>query len=351
MTNDRYEFIDIAKGVGILAVVWAHILLVGWTHEIIYAFHMPLFFFISGFLFNVNKYSSFQTFLVKRFKRLIITYFIYSFVTWGIWFIFRYVRHDLVKSYWMPLLQTFIAQGSGSYLVHNSALWFIPCLLAVEIMFFFISRLSEGLKISVCFVMALVGVLLAHSLGDAYLFNMPWNLDVALLALPFYGTGNILRKRIKLLDIIITHKALFLGISVILLFLLGYLSFNFGECSMGSSSYQCNEIIFLIRAFTGIFLLLSVCLILTKNNFMDNYIISKIIDSLKWCGQNSLDIMCMHIPIKGVIIILVSRILSPAIEISESFLFSLLIFAITIFINIVLILLLNKFKNRIKYIY
>ena len=140
MTNDRYEFIDIAKGVGILAVVWAHILLVGWTHEIIYAFHMPLFFFISGFLFNVNKYSSFQTFLVKRFKRLIITYFIYSFVTWGIWFIFRYVRHDLVKSYWMPLLQTFIAQGSGSYLVHNSALWFIPCLLAVEIMFFFISR-------------------------------------------------------------------------------------------------------------------------------------------------------------------------------------------------------------------
>ena len=349
MTNDRYEFIDITKGVGILAVVWAHILLIGWTHKIIYAFHMPLFFFISGFLFNENKYQSFNVFAKKRFRRLVIPYLIYSIVTWGIWAIFRYVSHDVVKSYWKPLLQTVIAQGSGSYLVHNSALWFIPCLLAVEIMFFFICRLSEWLKISLCFGIALVGVLLSNSFGDAYLFNMPWNLDAALLALPFYGTGNILRNKLKLLDTIITQKVISIRVSVTLLFLLGYLSFNFGECSMGSSSYQCYEIIFFIRAFTGILLLLTVCLLLSKSHLGNNNIILIIINSLKWCGQNSLDIMCMHIPIKGIIIIIVSRIVRPAIEISESFLFSLLVFAITMFISIVLILFLNNFKKRIKY--
>ena len=53
---NRYNYIDISKGIGILMVVWAHILLVGVSHSMIYAFHMPLFFFISGFLFNKEKY-------------------------------------------------------------------------------------------------------------------------------------------------------------------------------------------------------------------------------------------------------------------------------------------------------
>ena len=37
----RYDYLDITKGLGILAVVWAHIMLVGWSHKVIYAFHMP----------------------------------------------------------------------------------------------------------------------------------------------------------------------------------------------------------------------------------------------------------------------------------------------------------------------
>ena len=119
---NRYEYIDIAKGIGILLVVWAHILLVGWTHRFIYAFHMPLFFFISGYLFKSDKYNSFKDFFKKRFKRLIIPYLIYSVFTWTIWAIFRYITHSDVKSYFMPLVQTVIAQGSGEFLVHISAL-------------------------------------------------------------------------------------------------------------------------------------------------------------------------------------------------------------------------------------
>lgn len=59
----RYEYIDIAKGIGILLVVWAHILLVGVSHRVIYAFHMPLFFMISGMLFRREKYNNFCDFL------------------------------------------------------------------------------------------------------------------------------------------------------------------------------------------------------------------------------------------------------------------------------------------------
>jgi len=52
MSAVRYDYIDIAKGLGILMVVWAHIMITGWTHQFIYAFHMPLFFLLSGMLFK-----------------------------------------------------------------------------------------------------------------------------------------------------------------------------------------------------------------------------------------------------------------------------------------------------------
>ena len=53
----HYESIDIAKGIGILLVVFGH-LTVGKqnVYSFIYSFHMPLFFLLSG-LFSSNKDS------------------------------------------------------------------------------------------------------------------------------------------------------------------------------------------------------------------------------------------------------------------------------------------------------
>ncbi len=333
MTYDRYDFIDIAKGIGILSVVWAHILLVGWSHKVIYAFHMPLFFFISGFLFNENKYPSFNVFIKKRFTRLIIPYFIYSVVTWGVWALFRYVRGDEVKSYIMPLLQTFIAQGSGSYLVHNSALWFIPCLLAVEIIYFHILKLGIKIAVIICFSIAGLGIIMAHCYGKNYLDNMPWNLDAAFLALPFYSIGH----RYKKLQILI-HHSYPLIICILFTIVLGviflYLAFNYGECSMGSSSYHCTEILFFIRALIGISILFTLSLLLSE---IERKKINYIHEMIKFCGRNSLHIMCLHIPIKGVVIIVVTKLFKPQVDVTTSFLYSFITFVITMFILIFMI--------------
>ena len=104
MAGKRVEFIDFAKGIGILTVVWAHIMLVGWSHQLIYAFHMPFFFFASGLLFNREKYSSFGEFVRRRAKGMLLPYAIYSVVTWTVWALFRLLRHDEVESFIAPLL-------------------------------------------------------------------------------------------------------------------------------------------------------------------------------------------------------------------------------------------------------
>lgn len=255
----RFEYVDIAKGIGILLVVYAHIMLVGWSHRLIYAFHMPLFFFISGYLFNPRKFFSFKEFIKKRFFRLLVPYFFYSIATWIIWAGFRYVQGSEVHNYWSPLLQTVLAQGSGAFLVHNSALWFIPCLFAVETMYYFICKLKERLALVLCFIIAGIGVALAAIFGEDYLFLLPWNLDAAFYALPFYGVANIIRNHYNPEQVFLGvhfYKKTFWSLTMILWILLWILAMNFGECSMGSSSYQCNMGIFFIRAFLGCFALI-----------------------------------------------------------------------------------------------
>jgi len=50
----RQEWLDVLKGFGILFVVLGHALADGGLKTYIYAFHMPLFFFVSGYLFDAE---------------------------------------------------------------------------------------------------------------------------------------------------------------------------------------------------------------------------------------------------------------------------------------------------------
>jgi len=296
----RFEYLDIAKGIGILLVVWAHILIVGQSHRVIYAFHMPLFFLISGMLFRREKYPNFWTFLRKRAKRLLVPFTIYSVITWTIWAIFRFVRHDSVVSYWEPLLQTVIAKGSGAYMVHNSALWFIPCLFATEIIYFFYSKSGDFVKIIISISLAALSFVLGHFYGDKWWFLLPWNFDTAMIGLLFYCIGNVFASKLPGSKIMDMAKANVVKTTILLIAISGLLYWSasaFGECSMGSSSYQCNGVIFILRAIAGCAacITLSVLLsFLSSKNMFKSYLMRQ--------GINSLDIMSIHIPIKGVVI-------------------------------------------------
>lgn len=73
ITNNRIEWIDTAKGMGLILVVLGHLhipFLASW----IYLFHMPLFFFLSGVVYSGQQYS-FLEFLTRRIKTLVVPYF------------------------------------------------------------------------------------------------------------------------------------------------------------------------------------------------------------------------------------------------------------------------------------
>ncbi|MDR0537816.1 MAG: acyltransferase family protein [Tannerellaceae bacterium] len=97
MEQQRYKWIDIAKGIGIILVVYGHVMrglnsasLIDkdffiYSDLIVYSFHMPLFFFISGLFFmkSIERYKLKQ-FLVEKCKTLLYPYTIYSLFQMGV---------------------------------------------------------------------------------------------------------------------------------------------------------------------------------------------------------------------------------------------------------------------------
>ena len=71
----RIEFIDSLKGFAILLVLWGHSIqylcsgidfFQNFIFKIIYSFHMPLFFLISGFFFHSALKLHFKDFFLKK---------------------------------------------------------------------------------------------------------------------------------------------------------------------------------------------------------------------------------------------------------------------------------------------
>lgn len=116
--------LDILKGIAILFVVIGHVINYKYDPEnynqnilfrIAYSFHMPLFFFVSGYLTGFKKPDSFTVdFIQKKTVRLLIPYFLWSFV----FDLNQFLLHGFVGGI-LGILNVMFA---------NPLYWFLPCL-------------------------------------------------------------------------------------------------------------------------------------------------------------------------------------------------------------------------------
>ena len=128
----RAVFLDIAKAICIVLVVVGHspsIIYPEWYKTFIlgiYTFHMPLFMFASGFIYNMTKNDdAYGTFLMKKVRRLVIPYFICSFILIFIKLItqdFAYVR---IHSSLISFINVLYKPEAGRFLWFVWALWWM----------------------------------------------------------------------------------------------------------------------------------------------------------------------------------------------------------------------------------
>ena len=116
MENKRLEYIDTLKGFAIFLVIFGHVIIQlggypNFTYSIIYSFHMPLFFIISGFFFKSSLKLSLKDFFYKKSFQLLYPWFIWCIII-GIYQFFNYDFVD--KTYLQKII-----------LIFNRWFWFL----------------------------------------------------------------------------------------------------------------------------------------------------------------------------------------------------------------------------------
>lgn len=181
MTNIkvRKNWIDWMKAIGMLVIVWGHCFPDGGMSEFLYAFNVPLFFIISGYL--TRREQSFGTFWDKCLHNLVIPYFILSLIKVA-GFILKHLDDGLWA--WSLFGVTFGfhsfngASGCGN-------LWFVYALIVMKIIFQLFVR-GSGSMLVVC-VLSLCGAITYNYFG----VELAWGVADAMLAMPFFLLGYL----------------------------------------------------------------------------------------------------------------------------------------------------------------
>lgn len=349
MKQARLDYIDIAKGLGMLTIIWGHIVTYGFTNSFVYAFHIPLFFFLSGCVFNRTKYASYKEFLIKKVKSLLIPYVIFSFLSWGIYVLYEcIILNGSFKDCIQPLLQTFIAQGSGGYLTHNVPLWFISCLFIVENIYWFLSKYKVRIILTVIILCAIVGYFMntqsyaINIIHGINLTELPWNIEVALSALIFYAIGSLLINKYsheRIIKTITDKRALWICLCIVLWLITAIGSQFNGHVSMGSNRLG-NPFIFYPIAICGTAAMFILTILLSSSKYNTKPTLSFV----KWFGRNSYYAMAIHNPIKGIVVIVVTALFTKLNILGSSnnnYAIALVSFMITMIIVVISIVVIN----------
>lgn len=187
----RISALDNLKGILILFVIIGHLPISDFLFKLIYSFHIPLFFFISGFLFKSDL--TIRGFLLKKINGIIKPYLLFSGFTYILHLFFTY----FTKSEKVSVPDFFISVLKGTAingLAWNPPLWFLPCLFSLSLIFYFIFKftLLKNFYIKVIFMFSL-GIILAINY-----INLPFGITQAFMALPFFFVGFLFKSRFSI---------------------------------------------------------------------------------------------------------------------------------------------------------
>lgn len=183
----KIEWINLMKGIGIITVVCGHVL-EGLPFRLIYLFHMPLFFFISGFLFNPK--TNYKQYFKSKIIHLIIPYFAFLVPLY-----FYFNPMVSLDSTWNEIAIYFARPLIGGIKLSGAltAFWFITCLFIVQQLMNLIFLKFEKRTINIL----MIGSLLLSYLNSFYFPNfwLPLSANIVLAALPIFYIGYLFKTK------------------------------------------------------------------------------------------------------------------------------------------------------------
>jgi fucose 4-O-acetylase-like acetyltransferase len=184
-TEQRIDWIDALKFLGIFAIYLGHFgTFAGKLYSFVFQYHVPLFFFISGFFATkVHKETAAQ-FIKKKFLNLMLPYFLFAFLS------------EIVNALINNLNANQVLNDFTKYIwgVRNTLpaaqLCFFPCLFLVVVIYYLLLLAVKNKYI----ILALTTVMSVFINVTPSWF---WNLDSAFRYLFFYSLGAVIFPLLK----------------------------------------------------------------------------------------------------------------------------------------------------------
>lgn len=322
--NERFEKVDIVKTIGIIAVVLGHI--ANPYSQYIFSWHMPLFFFIAGYLCKDHNENSLYSKILTEGKKYLSIFI--SFNILGI--IVANVRNYFLGRSILTLndimINTFLYTNSGEIVHYGFVLWFIPALFWAK-SFFKILR-----KNKITYILY-IGIILL-SLFSKIDFNNYLGLKTGLEASVYLFMGYLYRNFYT--NDYCSNKYFNIISSPLAIIFLCFFNIPITNMQMGIYS---DKIICFFYALINIFLIFKI------SETISLYSQSKL-NRLWYFGRNSLSLMIVHVYTNNLAYILVEKLFKKnywIIKLFISLLLSFFIIEIFRFIR-------NKMKNRFEVI-
>lgn len=295
----RIEYIDLAKGICILLVVYIHVMDFLNIHpplnKMMAAFRMPLYFFLSGLFFK--RYEGFIPFIKRKTNKLLIP-FAFFFITFSVLLpnllhcVGYQVRNSGNLGFLKSLCTIFIPDIRS---FSNGAIWFLLCLFWVNVIFYLvilfadrIGKYKAPIISTICLSIGIIGLYMSEK--QIYL---PLYIDSAIVALPFFCCGFLAN---RYTDILIPNKfdrynllfIIALGVYVYF-FAVGveFKEFIFGN---GFFLYTCGVF--------GTLMIMLIAKILQKVSF------------ISYIGRYSIIVLCTHMVVMQAIALIVKKIIT-----------------------------------------
>lgn len=191
MEKERVEYIDLYRGIAIVLMVMGHVGFGKIFDHYIHAFHMPMWFFISGYFFRDKGYS-YGKFLKIRGKKLLIPYVFFALIHYAAAVLLVDPSQGLLHR---DFLKAFF-QSNHSNVPISGVFWFITCLLITELLFLYLKRTIRSERN--LFFMVLTISLLAMLYHRVSPVRMIWTADTAMVSLLLYYCGYAVKNHDKI---------------------------------------------------------------------------------------------------------------------------------------------------------
>lgn len=182
----RIEWVDVAKGIGLILVIFGHLLYSGtWTnvHRAIYSFHMPMYFVLSGFIAHPRK-TTFDSYVKQKSQELLLPSVIFIAMTLPI---YLYVNREYFETFWYLIPSIVFLNGRVAF---NDPVWFFLVMFQVLVLF-------DALRV-ICYSVTkkALAALASFLVGwGIYIFSvpLPFGIEKTIVCMGFYIAGSMLK--------------------------------------------------------------------------------------------------------------------------------------------------------------